>query len=117
MAASIPATTRALVVRSKGDIVLEPAVPTPQLRDGYLLVRTTAVALNPTDWKTADFLMGGDPSGTRVGCDYAGVVVAIGPNVNSPFQVGDRIAGGAHGSYVSMLKPVIFFVILGESAR
>lgn len=100
MATFIPSTTRAIVVRSKGDIVLDPAVPTPKLRDGYLLVRTTAVALNPKDWKTADFLIGSDPTGTRVGCDYAGVVVAVGPNVTQPFKVGDRIAGGAHGSYV-----------------
>ncbi|ERT01452.1 hypothetical protein HMPREF1624_02701 [Sporothrix schenckii ATCC 58251] len=98
MSSSIPPTTRAVVVRGKGDIALDPAVPTPKLRDDYVLVRTTAVALNPTDWKTADLLMGGDPIGTRVGCDYAGVVVAIGANVTQPFKIGDRIAGAAHGS-------------------
>lgn len=101
MTSAIPPTTRALVIRGKGDVAVDPAVPTPKLRDGYVLVRTTAVALNPTDWKSADFLLGGDPTGSRVGCDYAGVVVEVGPNVTQPFKVGDRIAGGAHGSYVS----------------
>lgn len=98
MASSVPTTTRALVVRGKGDIALDESVATPKLRDDYVLVRTTAVALNPTDWKTADNMMGGDPTGTRVGCDYAGVVVAVGAGVTQPFKVGDRIAGGAHGS-------------------
>ncbi|CAK7203534.1 hypothetical protein SEUCBS139899_006268 [Sporothrix eucalyptigena] len=98
MTSSIPATTPAVVVRGKGDIAIDPSVPTPKLRDDYLLVRVTAVALNPTDWKTAEFMMGGNPVGTRVGCDYAGVVVAVGDKVTQPFKVGDRIAGGVHGS-------------------
>ncbi|CAK7223482.1 putative secondary metabolism biosynthetic enzyme [Sporothrix bragantina] len=98
MSSSIPATTRALVVRGKGDIALDPSISTPKLRDDYLLVRTTAVALNPTDWKSSEMMMGGNTVGTRVGCDYAGIVVAVGDKVTQPFKVGDRIAGGAHGS-------------------
>lgn len=93
---SIPTTTNALVVESKGNIVLK-EVNTPRLRDDYVLVKTSAVALNPTDWKTAEYLMG-SPTNTRVGCDYAGVVVAVGSKVTQDFKVGDRIAGGAHGS-------------------
>ncbi|CAK7217181.1 putative secondary metabolism biosynthetic enzyme [Sporothrix curviconia] len=98
MSSSIPATTRALVVRAKGEIVLDASIPTPKLRDDYLLVKTTAVALNPTDWKSSEMMMGGSTIGTRVGCDYAGIVVAVGSKVTQPFKVGDRIAGGAHGS-------------------
>ena len=98
MSTTIPATTKALVIRAKGEIELKASVPTPRLRDDYLLVRTTALALNPTDWKAADLVMGGNTVGARVGCDYAGVVVAVGDKVTQPFKVGDRIAGGVHGS-------------------
>ena len=54
-------------------------VPMPTLpADDYLIVKTTAVAVNPTDWKhvvNADKL---GCVGARVGCDYAGVVEEIG---------------------------------------
>lgn len=32
-----------------------------------------------------------------MGCDYAGVVQAIGPRVKKPFKKGDRVAGFVHG--------------------
>lgn len=32
-----------------------------------------------------------------VGCDYAGTVVSIGPDVTKPFKKGDRVAGMCHG--------------------
>lgn len=32
-----------------------------------------------------------------MGCDYAGTVVKIGDAVTKEFQIGDRIAGFAHG--------------------
>ncbi len=97
---SLPATTRAVVARNEGDkgVTVVEDVPTPKLRDDYVLVKTAAVALNPTDWKTAEGALGGVPVDCRVGCDYAGTVVAVGANVTQPFKVGDRIAGGAHGS-------------------
>lgn len=94
---SWPATTRSIVIRSKGVASIDEAAAAPKLRDGYLRVRTTAVALNPTDWKHIDHLLG-DPTGSRVGCDYAGVVVEVGNGVTEPFQPGDHIAGTAHGS-------------------
>jgi len=91
-----PLETKAIVIKSKGEAAIE-AVPTPRLRDDYVLIKTTAVALNPTDWKHVDFLFGGDPTGTRVGCDYCGVVQEVGDKVNKVFKKGDRIAGIAHG--------------------
>lgn len=33
-----------------------------------------------------------------MGCDYAGVVEAVGPLVKKPFKKGDRVAGFVHGS-------------------
>ncbi|OJJ32234.1 hypothetical protein ASPWEDRAFT_71555 [Aspergillus wentii DTO 134E9] len=67
--------------------------PIPKLRDDYMLVKVVTVALNPTDWKHIDFL----PSeGCIVGCDFAGTVEKVGPNVTK-FTKGDRVLGLVHG--------------------
>ena len=69
-------------------------VPIPALKEGYILVQISAIALNPTDWTTLDAK--GD-TGTIVGCDYAGTVVAVHPSVSKRWAPGDRIAGFSHG--------------------
>ncbi|KAH8647758.1 putative alcohol dehydrogenase [Xylariales sp. PMI_506] len=68
-------------------------VPVPNVRDGWVLVKVKAVALNPTDWKHIDH--GHADPGALIGCDYAGVVEKVGANV--AFKKGDRIAGFVHG--------------------
>lgn len=70
-------------------------VPLPQLHNDWVLVQVKAIALNPTDWKHVAW--GGTDVGCRVGCDYAGVVEEVGPNVSN-FVKGDRITGWIHGS-------------------
>jgi NADPH:quinone reductase-like Zn-dependent oxidoreductase len=70
------------------------SVPLPDLPDDYILVKTAAVAMNPTDWTTLDAK--GD-AGTVVGVDYAGVVEKVGPAVSRDFTKGDRIAGISQG--------------------
>lgn len=70
------------------------AIPIPKLYPGYILVKTVAVALNPTDWTSLDAV--GQP-GTIVGCDYAGIVEQLGSAGSKKFKKGDRIAGFAHG--------------------
>ncbi|KAG0650910.1 ACT-toxin biosynthesis S2 [Hyphodiscus hymeniophilus] len=77
----------AVVVTKPGEVAVE-EVSTPKLRDDYILVKVKAVALNPTDWKHVDFL---------IGCDYAGVVEEVGSKVTKPFKKGDRICGFVHG--------------------
>lgn len=69
-------------------------VPIPKLRPGYVRVKTVAVALNPTDWKHVD--IHAEP-GTIIGCDYSGIVEAVGPDVTNGLKVGDKIAGFVHG--------------------
>lgn len=86
-----------LIRRGTGNAVLEP-LALPKLQDDYILVRTVAVALNPTDWTTLDAI--GD-DGTLVGCDYAGVVEAVGKNVTKKFTKGDRVAGFGHGGILT----------------
>lgn len=68
----------------------------PELRPDGVLIRPTAIALNPTDWKNIAF--GRAQDGCIVGCDYAGVVEAVGEAVTKPWRPGDRIFGCAHGA-------------------
>ncbi|KAL4971338.1 chaperonin 10-like protein [Aspergillus desertorum] len=68
----------------------------PELAPDCVLVKTMAVALNPTDWKHIDFI---STKGATVGCDYAGIIQELGPEVDPSLglQVGDRVAGFTHG--------------------
>lgn len=70
-------------------------VPVPKLRPTYVLVKTKAIALNPTDWK---HVAGRGERGTTVGCDWAGEVVEIGSEVTKSLQKGDRVCGFTHGA-------------------
>jgi NADPH:quinone reductase-like Zn-dependent oxidoreductase len=72
-------------------------IPIPSLRPTYILVRTIAVALNPTDWQTLDEVPEPGTPYSLLGCDAAGIVVEVGSEVTKDFKVGDRIAGLAHG--------------------
>ena len=71
----------------------------PKAREGYVVVKTKAVALNPTDWKHIE-LWGLPEFDTIVGCDVAGIVVDIGPGVSEKSKVkkGDLVAGMVHGT-------------------
>ena len=82
----------ALIRQGAGNAVLK-TIPTPDLRPDYILVRTVAVALNPTDWTSLD-AVGND--GTGQGCDYSGIVEEVGSNVRR-LKKGDRVAGFSHG--------------------
>ncbi|KAM3526452.1 hypothetical protein MY4038_006813 [Beauveria bassiana] len=105
--AAIPTTMKALVavrdtpnatapssVEGRGATLKD--VPVPTIADDEILVKVTAVALNPTDFKHVDLF---SPDGAVVGCDYAGVVakVGTGPVATNAWKVGDRVAGWVHG--------------------
>ncbi|CAO2647599.1 Nn.00g085210.m01.CDS01 [Neocucurbitaria sp. VM-36] len=87
-------TQRAIVHKSKGVSELRNDVALPKLPEGnWALVKTKAVALNPTDWKN----IANTPSpGAIAGCDYAGIVEEVGKGVRD-LNVGDRVAGFARG--------------------
>ncbi|KAL3472172.1 GroES-like protein [Aspergillus californicus] len=85
------------------------------LNPDRLLVRTVAVALNPTDWKS--IASGFAPPSSVVGCDYAGIVEEVGPGVKKPFKKGDRVAGFVHGC--SPLNPTEgafaeYIIVIGD---
>ncbi|PYI02719.1 alcohol dehydrogenase [Aspergillus sclerotiicarbonarius CBS 121057] len=86
-------TQMAVVTQGPNQAGLVTDRPMPRLRDDYLLVKPVTVALNPTDWKHIDFV---PSNGCTVGCDFAGVVEAVGPKVTM-FQPGDRVLGLTHG--------------------
>ncbi|KAJ4988281.1 TOXD protein [Stagonosporopsis vannaccii] len=86
-------TQKAVVHVEKGVSEVRSDVPIPKVQDNFIIVRTKAVALNPTDWKSIE----NNPSkGAIVGCDYAGIVEEIGNGVKD-LKVGDRVAGFARG--------------------
>lgn len=89
---------KAVVHVSEGVSELRSNVPFPDLPgDNWLLVKTKAVALNPTDWKN---IARATAPGAIAGCDYAGIVEAIGRGVEG-VKVGDRVAGFVRGGKVS----------------
>lgn len=75
-------------------------LPTPEPRRGELRVAVQAIGVNPVDWKLRDgpALMRlaaralSPPPPVVVGVDFAGVVDAVGPDVD--VQVGDLVVGG-----------------------
>ncbi|KIW93585.1 uncharacterized protein Z519_06190 [Cladophialophora bantiana CBS 173.52] len=85
---------KAVVIKGN-DVYVDRDRPMPKLRDDYILVKTVAVALNPTDWKHAAFGLAAD--GCLSGCDFSGIVEEVGPAVTKSFSKGDRIAGVSHG--------------------
>lgn len=98
-------TQKAVVVTAPKVAGLVTDRPLPTLRDDYILIKTEAVALNPTDWKHVDFV---SPPNALIGCDYAGVVVEVGKDVKKPFKKGDRICGFVHGGNVNQLEDGAF---------
>jgi len=78
----------------------------PQAAPDRVLVRVAAASVNPLDWhylKGQPYLMRamsgfGRPDDIRLGVDFAGTVEAVGSDVKQ-FKPGDRVFGGADGSF------------------
>ncbi|KAL7937738.1 GroES-like protein [Trichoderma chlorosporum] len=87
---------KSIIIEAPGKATIKD-VPIPKLRDDYILVRTTALALNPADCAHIDG-RAGPVVGHRPGCDYAGIVEEVGEKVTKSFNKGDRICGMAHGA-------------------
>ncbi|PCH36497.1 GroES-like protein [Wolfiporia cocos MD-104 SS10] len=83
---------KALIVQEGKTVALKDH-PVPPVGDDDILVKTVALAQNPTDWKFVDFVQ---KAGTILGCDWSGYVVQAGKNVTTP-KVGDHVAGFVQG--------------------
>jgi NADPH2:quinone reductase len=74
-------------------------LPTPEPRGSEVLVRVGAVAVNPIDtYIRAGAIKMNLPSPYVVGCDLAGTVEKVGPNVKR-FKPGDRVWGSNQGLF------------------
>lgn len=98
---------KAIVINPKNkDASLVRDRPLPKLRPDYILVKTVAIALNPTDWKHID--RGVAAENGLSGCDYAGIVEEVGNAVTKSFKRGDRVCGCAHGANFSNTEDGVF---------
>jgi len=89
-----PPIIKAVVVSEPGKAAKIQDVSLPKIKDGWVLVKVLAVGVNPTDWKHVDYNLA--DMGSRLGCDYVGIVEEIGRSVTR-FQKGDQIGGFVHG--------------------
>src|SRR4051812_22287790 len=94
----MPTTFRAAVVRSPAgpDSIEIVQVPVVEPGPGQVRVEIAAAAVNPVDLAVAagvfhDLGLIDQPDRTGLGWDFAGVVAAVGPDVDLP--VGSRVAG------------------------
>ena len=121
--ASTMSTYNALIARypdGKGTLSLE-KVSRPKLDSHQVLVKVQAAAQNPTDVKSFD---GKAFPGTALGCDFAGTVEALGPDVTR-LKVGDVIAAltrgvdfdgcGAYAEYSIADERIAFLIPRGTS--
>ena len=94
---------KAIVATAKyGSAELVVDRPVPKLRDGWVLVKTMAVAVNPADHVYLDY--GFADAGSLLGCDYAGVIEEVGAGCKRPWKKGDRICGCTRGGDSTQLE-------------
>lgn len=81
---------------SKGPPVVVHTNPIPEITTPHeVLLRVSAVALNPTDYKIPEF----HPApGAIMGCDFMGTVIAAGSAVEECRGIGTRLCGSVQGS-------------------
>lgn len=89
----IPKVQNALVATEPGVLALK-RVPVPTIQPNQVLVKTAAVALNPSDHKLLDQ---STTIGAISGSDFAGTVVKVGDEVHN-LKEGDRIFGAVFGA-------------------
>jgi len=95
MSFQVPTTMKALVQHETEKRAEVKDHPVPKLDKNEILVKVAYVSQNPTDWKHSAYL---SPPNVIIGCDYSGVVVALGDDLaNSSWKVGDHVAGMVHG--------------------
>ena len=102
---TLPTAQTAVKISGPGTVTLSTTSPLPALQPTEILVRVVCVGINPVDGKGAEI----SPSvGATSGCDFSGVVVALGAHVNTDDfraatkikvpSLGDRVFGCAFGN-------------------
>lgn len=100
---------KAIVVEEYGgpEVLRLKELPDPEPGPGEIVAEIHAASVNPTDWKTrAGLRAGADLLPWTPGCDFSGVVKAVGPGVDD-FKPGDEVFGvppqGGGGTYADTI--------------
>ncbi|KAI1209523.1 zinc-binding dehydrogenase family oxidoreductase [Annulohypoxylon truncatum] len=91
----LPVSQTAIIQDENGAPKLANGVPLPLLRDGTVMIKTVAVALNPSDNKMGTTF---PTPGAIIGMDFSGIIVSIHSNTQTELRIGDRVCGAVHGS-------------------
>ncbi|XP_076834834.1 quinone oxidoreductase PIG3 [Brachyhypopomus gauderio] len=100
-------------------------VPRPEPKDGEVLIKIHATALNRADLLQRKGLYPAPPGESEIlGLEAAGVIAGLGPQVRRNFRSGDKVmallAGGGYAQYAvvpeELLMPVPSHVTLCEAA-
>ncbi|KAI0450750.1 GroES-like protein [Xylaria acuta] len=122
----VPLKQTAIIQDEKGAPKLAHEVAVPRLEAGTMLVKTAAVALNPSDYKMGAAFPTPD---AIVGMDYAGIIVSIHPRTETDLRIGDAVCGMVHGSnpaspdngafaeYIRVRPEMLLRVPQGEKGR
>ncbi|KAK0629903.1 putative zinc-binding dehydrogenase family oxidoreductase [Bombardia bombarda] len=102
---NIPATRKGFLQDANGRPYLTEGIPMPVLTTGNVLIKTNAVALNPSDYKMCAAF---PAPGAVLGLDFSGTVVAIGPDTDTDLALGDVVFGSVHGSNPANLEQGAF---------
>jgi NADPH:quinone reductase-like Zn-dependent oxidoreductase len=89
-------------------------VPAPEPAPGAVLVRVRAAGVNPIDWKMREGLLGPLPLPCTLGCDFSGVVEALGPGVTD-FFVGQSVFG--HSSFGGAFAELVVVPVGGLTPK
>ncbi|PGH05855.1 hypothetical protein AJ79_06697 [Helicocarpus griseus UAMH5409] len=98
---AIPKQQKALVAGPECEPLVKIDQAIPSVPADYVLVKTSYVALNPTDWKRLNKTS--TVPGAIAGCDFSGTVEEVGSAVTKKFAKGDRVMGFSHG--LNKLRP------------
>ncbi|EFE41546.1 oxidoreductase, zinc-binding dehydrogenase family superfamily [Trichophyton verrucosum HKI 0517] len=91
----LPDKQTALTFGSDGNLRVSHEAQVATLKPDMIIVKTAVVSVNPVDTKME---AGFSKPGLIGGCDFAGVVVAVGSGVKRNVKVGDRVSGAVMGS-------------------
>ena len=95
---ALPRTQSAIIQNDNGRPILVHDRAVPSLRPCTVLVKTVAVALNPSDYKMG---LKFPSQGSTVGMDFAGMIVQIdseAAELRPDLKIGDSVCGLVHGS-------------------
>ncbi|KAI9695817.1 MAG: hypothetical protein M1820_008411 [Bogoriella megaspora] len=124
----LPATQHAIQQDNKGQLYMNDEAAIPPLPSGHILVKTLAVALNPSDYKLATKFPVPD---AYIGVDFSGQVVQIADDVDANslrlehgtlvsgaaigFNPGNRKANGAFAEYVRVRADLVLRLLAQSS--